>query len=166
MEWSVLATFAGVLVAAFGAAWAIVREQSPMRQLERVSAVLKDMPEGDSACESLEVVRRDLAKRINSAYRAPREWFFGIAAWAFRIGGWLVFVVAYGYAFLGLEALLPPTRDPRDYGAADWLELAAFFGIFAAVAGLLATQLFHIRNRNRRKWLDEHHANATHRTSV
>lgn len=166
MEWSVLATFAGVLVAAFGAAWAIVREQSVMRQLERVSAVLKDLPCDDPGRDHLVVVRADLAKRLNEGYRAPRIWGLALLASALRIFGAIVIAVGYVYAFIGLNSLLPPTADLRGYRSADWLGLSVVFVVIGAATFLIAAAVVGKRSQLRRGWLSRHSRDSADRSSV
>lgn len=166
MEWSVLATFAGVLVAAAGAAWAIVREQSVIRQLERVTAVLTDVPEGSPGHAHLVVVRADLARRLNETYRAPRHWFRAFAGWTFWILAALAFVLAYVYAYVGLTALLPLPVSRRDFTPRDWFELAGVFVGLSVGAFFLAGAALLGRSRKRRAWLDGHNADEADRPSV
>lgn len=166
MEWSVLATFAGVLIAAFGAAWAIVREQSLIRQLERVTAVLTDVPVGSPGYDDLVVVRAHLARRFNETYRAPREWARGFFGWTLRVAGALAFVLAYVYVFIGLNALLPRTRPFSDYRATDWLAIGGLFAALALGVFIAATLVMWGRSDRRRRWLIAHDPDEAHRPSV
>ena len=166
MEWSVLATFAGVLVAAAGAAWAIVREQSLMRQLERVSAVLKDVPEGSPGHAHLVVVRADLARRLNETYRAPRHWVLAFIGWALRIAGAMALVLAYVYGYIWIATVMPPTRPVSSYTALDWLQLAGTFAALATGVFLIAGLVSWKRSEKRREWLKSHRPDEADRPSV
>lgn len=166
MEWSVLATFAGVLVAAAGAAWAIVREQSLIRQLERVTSVLTDVPEGSPGYDHLVFVRADLARRLNETYRAPRHWLRAFVGWTLRLASGLAFALAYVYVYLGLNMLVPVARPGRDYSAANWLELAGVFGALACGVSVAASLTMWGRSERRRTWLRGHRPDEADRPSV
>lgn len=89
-----LIAIVGLLVGAAGGAWAIVREQSLIRQLERVTAVLKDTPDDASkARRDLEHIRNHLALRINRRYRAPRQRLELFNAWYFTLLGMGIAIV-------------------------------------------------------------------------
>lgn len=166
MEWSVLATFAGVLVAAAGAASAIVREQSLIRQLERVTAVLTDVREGSPGYDHLVVVRADLARRFNETYRAPRHWGRAFAGWTLRVAAALALVLTYVYVFTGLYTLMPRNRPVSDYSGSDWLELGGLFGALAVGVFIASGLVMWGRSERRRKWLNTHGPEEADRPSV
>jgi len=67
-----LTAIAGVLVTAALGAIAVVREQSAMRQLERITAILKDAPEGTITQRRLQLLQEHLTHRVSLQYRLPR----------------------------------------------------------------------------------------------
>ncbi|MFS0731035.1 hypothetical protein ABC270_13270 [Curtobacterium sp. 1P10AnD] len=67
-----LTAVAGVLVTAALGAIAVVREQSAMRQLERITAILKDAPEGTITQRRLQVLQEHLTHRVSLQYRLPK----------------------------------------------------------------------------------------------
>lgn len=162
--WSVIATFAGVLVAAIGAAWAIVREQSVLRQLERVSSILKDYPESDAGREDLEFVRGDLAKRLNKVYRAPYEWFAGFAGWVIGMFGAAALIMAYLFLVTAANQEWPTSHKHRQ--PADWVNLASFTGVLGAVAVVVSIAFFARRTSVRRKWLKQNAKDMTSREDL
>jgi hypothetical protein len=68
----VLTPLAAVLVTAVLGALGIAREQSAMRQLEWITAVLKDAGSKFPGREELVWLQEALAKRVNLQHRAPR----------------------------------------------------------------------------------------------
>lgn len=154
MQWSVVATFAGVLVAASAAAWGIVREQSVVRQLERLTAILKDIGEDEPSRAHLEFVRTDLAERLNTNYRAPREWLASFIGWTLRLAAWASFVIAYAAIAATLIAQIP--KPVRDGGPGTIIMVALLNAAVGGASLLLAAAFFRRRRVRRQRWLDDH----------
>jgi hypothetical protein len=150
MDWSVLATFAGVAVAAAGAAWAVVREQSVLRQLERVTAVLKDLPESSPAAPQLMFLQNSLARRLSRGYRAPKlywEQYFGWFALLLSIGMFASLVAT------AVRAALYSWTVMRMGAVADVI-LVGILLLFIAVAFLVGVRYLRRRTRTRNDWLE------------
>lgn len=157
MPWSVIATLAGVAVTALLGALAIVREQSVVRQLERVTALLKDTPEHAEGRSHLEWLRGDLSRRLNYQYRAPRQRFALFMGWfglLFGLGNLiaLYFLAAFRFASLATERL-----DP---GWAPWV---TYGGLVLVSIGLARSAYRGIVRRARRRirWILRHKQSAT-----
>lgn len=118
-----------VLVGAAGATWAVVREQSLMRQLERVTAILKDTPvEALEPRKDLEYLRDHLSRRINRRYRAPRERFRLFMGWYLTLAGvgtlvWTFLLVAMQWVS---QASPSPEAVPFAVAATVVLAIIAF----------------------------------------
>ena len=107
MDWSIIATFVTAGVGVWVAASAIVRERSPLRDLERITAVLKDTPADASRRPVLEAVRDDLSLLLNLRYRAPRFRYDRFVFWYCVLAVALLVVVFVLGVILGVEQLSP-----------------------------------------------------------
>ncbi|WIB69786.1 hypothetical protein [Curtobacterium sp. MCBD17_026] len=157
MDWAVVATFAGIGVTAVLGAFATVREQSPVRQLERVTAMLKDTPASTSARDDLEQLRDSLARRVLNGYRAPREgWMLTLSWLAFLYGGFFVVAGPVILAYNGLS-LVPGLSD----APWQWMIMGAALGGGGWFLYVQGRGLFAVRHKIRTNWLK----NAKHTES-
>lgn len=146
--WATVASLAGVLVAAGGAAWAIAREQSLLRQLERITDILKDTEAAGSARADLEHVRDSLARRINLRYRAPRLRQEAFGSWYLILAGcgaWLIFV---GNGFVWATERVLQAHLP------GWVGVTST-GIVAIILAGLGAFWYAMRIRERERWVHE-----------
>ena len=155
MNWAaaapVLAPIAAVVVTAALGALGIAREQSAMRQLERVTAVLKETPEHAAARGQLEWLRDALAAHVNAQYRAPRHRFIQTVGWVTTLGGCGIGVWFYMVLALATERASP---DPAD--TPTWVALAIFFGLLIIAAAVWSGPWF-LRGRSaaREGWIEK-----------
>ena len=152
MNWGVLAPLAAVIVTAVLGAVAIAREQSAIRQLERVTIVLKDAESDFDGRQALLWLQTALAERVNRQYRAPRKRSALIYGWATRLAGWGVLLWVY-FVFSSVffrTVLTDEVGQPRV--GATW---AAVISI--TVLGFVGSAVgaFHLRKRERERaeWL-------------
>ena len=152
MDWGVVAPLAAVLVTAVLGALGIAREQSAIRQLERVTAVLKDAEDDFEGRAELIWLRNALAKRINLQYRAPRKRRVLLYGWATRLAGWgLLLWVYFVFSSVFFRVVLTDSvGQPRV--EATWAMVIAL-----AILGFVGSGVgaFHLRKRERQRteWL-------------
>lgn len=149
MDWAVVATFAGIGVTAVLGALTTAREQSPFRQLERVTAVLKDTPSGTAGRESLEVLRDELAERILNGYRAPREQRGLILAWIGMLYGAGLLIAGPTMVLLAVNELFPGDFLP------GWTRIVfgPVFFLLGVVMVRLSRRAFGLRQEHRALWV-------------
>jgi uncharacterized membrane protein (DUF485 family) len=111
MDWTVVAAFVGVLVPAALTALGIAREQSALRQLERVAAVLKDTADDVPGRPHLVWLHAALAERVNAQYRAPRYRPLQVLAWTMVLGGWSLAIYLYVIVLVAFVRATP--SDPH-----------------------------------------------------
>jgi len=152
VNWEVMAPFAAVVVTAALGAWGIAREQSAMRQLERVTAVLKDAGDDFEGRAELLWLQTALSRRVNRQYRAPQKRGVLFYAWALRIASlgmllWVYFVLTN--AFFS-RALTDEVGQPRV--GATWATIVAItvLGVLGAIVGALQLRR---REKERAEWL-------------
>lgn len=148
-----LSAIFGVVVAAAATFWSIYEGRGPLKKLERVSAIVKDMTEDAQGRIELQVVQADLARRINFAYRAPRQLFEVVFAWFSRVGGGVFLGIAYlTFVLAAMHSL------PRAMGF--WSLSGLGGGILYAAIGLalilLAEAALLRRKRSRMSWIEKH----------
>ena len=141
MDWSIVGGILAGAAAVWAAVYTLLRERAPMRELERVTAVLKDTPEGAAHRPHLEAVRDHLCLRINFAYRAPREFLLLSLGWTGLLGGLAMFVFVFILEFFG-EGATPA-----------WASLG--LGICTGVLVTLGRFALYSRWRVRRNWLND-----------
>jgi hypothetical protein len=96
MDWSVLGSLAGLIgagAALWAAAWAIVRERSPLRELERITSVLKETPDNAPRRRELEAVRDHLSLRLNIRYRVPPQTYLIFLSWTLIVASFIFFIL-------------------------------------------------------------------------
>lgn len=137
MDWSIVSSILVASVGLWGAFWAVSRERAPMRELERITIILKDTPDDAPKRAYLEGVRDHLSMRINHRYRAPRKAtelfsvFYGLFA---------------GTAFLVFYVLVRVTTSIEVTPASTWVTLGAVTAWFLA-AGFFAIKRMVARYR-------------------
>ncbi|GAA4265994.1 hypothetical protein [Frondihabitans peucedani] len=148
----------GVLVAAAATSWSILEARAPLRKLERVSAILKDMQDDDPGKESLLFLQQDLARRINRAYRAPRRGWDVALAWFLRVCGGLLVSTAYLVLVLWASRFIPRAAAPTVAGDLwTWLVYGA---VGVAMLGVASITLA-VRERARTAWIQSHDSAET-----
>jgi hypothetical protein len=157
MPWSVLATLAGVAVTALLGALAIVREESVVRQLERITALLKETPDDAEGRAHLEWLRKDLSRRLNYQYRAPRQrltLFMGWFGLLFGIGNLLAiyFLAAFKFATLTTTFLDPGWEPWIVYGTLALMSVGLARSAYRAIGR---------RARRRVRWILRHNSDAS-----
>ncbi|MCS6587146.1 hypothetical protein [Curtobacterium flaccumfaciens] len=160
MDWGVLASLAAVIVTAVLGALAIAREQSAMRQLERVTAVLKDTSQDFEGRQELLWLQSTLSTRVNLQYRAPRKRRVLIYGWATRLAGaglllWVYFVVTSAFVS---SALIDSGGQPRV--GATWAMLGVIVALGVAGTAVGARHLRR-RDRERRAWVEAASSDAS-----
>lgn len=152
MTWSVIATLAGVAVTAVLGTLAIVREQSVVRQLERVNAVLKDMPAEAAGYAHLEWLRGDLARRVNLQYRAPRQRYRLFWGWYGLVLGGLFLVI--GYAVMVALAIRSVPETPTPEPIPTWLSVLFFCAVTVSSFLMILLGMLFMRRRamSRLRW--------------
>lgn len=149
-----VAALAAVLVTAALGALGITREQSAIRQRERVTAVLKEMGSDAKGRDELEWLQGALARRVNLQYRAPRERSSMLAGWTGRLLG--SGLVLYTYFFLTTTFLASVTSD--DSGNLTPFGTAITLGAYT-VGGVAAILVGNLNLRQRRsirdRWVTE-----------
>ena len=152
MDLGVIAPLAAVIVTAVLGALGIAREQSAMRQLERVTVVLKEAGEDFEGRTELLWLQTALAKRLNQQYRAPRKRGMLLYGWAMRLAGWglltWVYFVLSGAFFQ--VVLTDSNGQPRV--AATW-GLVISFVVLGVLGSVVGTTSLRKRERDRREWL-------------
>ncbi len=152
MDWDVVAPLAAVFVTAVLGALGIAREQSAIRQLERVTAVLKDAEDDFEGRAELLWLRSALAKRINLQYRAPRKRRVLFYGWATRLAGWgLLIWVYFVFSSVIFRVVLTDSVGQPRVGA-TWAMVIAITVLGFVGSGVGA---FHLRKRERQRtdWL-------------
>jgi len=139
MDWSIVGTLLTAVVGVTVATWTVVRERSPLRELERITAVLKDTPEDAPRRRELEVIRDHLSQRLNARYRAPREVVGRFLAVYCMLSG----VLLGGFGFV-IVALAPEYSSP-----AALVIYAVFSGISVTIGALVLASI----RRYRKRWL-------------
>lgn len=162
MDLGVIAPVAAVIVTALLGALGIAREQSAIRQLERVTTVLKDAGDDFEGRSELLWLRAALAKRVNQQYRAPRKRGVLISGWAMRLAGWGLLLWVY---FVFSNVIF---RDVfTDSGGQPRIGLTWALVISILVLGVLGSAIgaagLRKRDRDREQWLatagsDQSHA--------
>jgi hypothetical protein len=162
VDWGVVAPVGAVIVTAVLGALGIAKEQSAIRQLERVTLVLKDTGDEYAGRSELLWLQGVLAKRVNQQYRAPRKRGVLIYGWAMRLAGWglllWVYLVVSGAIFR--LVLTDSVGQPRV--GATWALVISIvvLGVLGSAIGALVIRR---RERERAEWLvaagpDESHA--------
>jgi len=141
VDWSIIGGILAGAAAVWAAVYTLVRERAPMRELERVTAVLKDTPDQVAYRAYLEAVRDHLFLRINFAYRAPREVYLLTLGWTGLAGG-LLFFIFLVYVESGRETALP-----------TWASLA--LGLINGGIVAIGQLALYSRWRSRQKWLKD-----------
>lgn len=164
MSWTVIAAFAAPAVAASIGAWGLAREQSILRRLERVTAVLKETPESAQAREHLEWLRDDLARRLNIGYRAPRArealWW----GWALTVLGGAALAAIYILVIVAAASSVSASGHSATAG-----EGVLFFviSVIASFAVLIAGFVLIIRrNAKRELWAKNAGWDDTHSPTI
>lgn len=155
MTWTVLAALAGAFVTATLGALAIVREQSVIRQLERITAILKDTPDTVQGRANVEWVRDDLARRLNFQYRAPRQGSNLFIGWLGVLFGTGVLILVYaGLVFTGIAMAL--SGEAKTLPA--WISVTEVVVVAAIAIVLLRTGYGFLRRRARQRlrWVIRH----------
>jgi len=144
MDWSVLGSLAGLLgagAALWAAAWAIVRERSPLRELERITSILKDTPDDAPKRQELEAVRNHLSLRLNLRYRVPPQTPLIFLSWTLIVasfGAFILFIV-----LASIESTPMPIAFQLTYGFLNGAVLSVGYG------------LLYKWQQNRRVWAEE-----------
>ncbi|GAB2975867.1 hypothetical protein [Frigoribacterium salinisoli] len=141
MDWSIIGGILAGAAAVWAAVYTLVRERAPMRELERVTAVLKDTPKDALNRVDLEVVRDHLSLRINYGYRAPRGLGFLLLGWTGLLSGVVLFFVVFGVELTG-EQTLSTGRS-------------ILLGMMNGIVVALGQAALFARWRARNKWLEE-----------
>ncbi len=120
-----------------------------MRQLERVTAILKDTTESTAGRESLEALRDELAERILNSYRAPRERFALFYVWASALYGIGLLVAGVVWVFRAVGETFGEVELPI------WVFFAIGGGLIIVGIFLLRSSFEALRDRQkfRDKWL-------------
>ena len=164
MSWTVIAAFAAPAVAAVLGAWGIAREQSVIRRLERITAILKDTPKGAAAEAHLQWLRDDLARRLNIAYRAPREresqWF----GWALTVLGGSILAGIYILIVVAAAIASNTSEEPISAGQGVLTFVLIVVGAIASL--LFGFGLIIRRNKKRERWAEEAAADDTHSPKI
>lgn len=154
MNWGIVASFAAVAVTAVLGALGIAREQSAIRQLERVTAVLKDSEPTFQGRAELEWMRAALAKRVNNQYRAPRARGNLFWSWVSLLLGWGLLAGIYGIFVKALTDAATATNDGKVEGWGAWVVLS--IGIITGVGGAMTgARGLRARQALRDKWIKQ-----------
>lgn len=142
----------------------IAHEQSLIRRLERITAVLKDTPKGAAAETHLQWLRDDLARRLNIAHRAPRErdsqWF----RWALAVLGGSVLAGIYVLIVVAAAIASNSNDEPVSAGQGGFTFVLI---VAAAIASLLfGSALLIRRNKKRERWAEEVAADDPHSPKI
>lgn len=161
MNWTVLATFVSIAVTAILGFLAIAREGSLTRKLERVSAVLSDIPATSAATDHLTWLRDDLARRVNLRYRAPRELLALSVGWTFSVLGSLLLLSSWVLLILSAVAESGKVTKAESAAIAEargtfWIMLAIGF-----VSLLIGQVTIVIREARRNRWAAAARADET-----
>lgn len=154
MDWTIVAPISAVFVTAVLGALGISREQSVMRQLERVTAVLKDMPDNAEGRRDLEWLQTALARRVNNQYRAPRMRDDLAWGWLSRLSGWGLSLILYVLFFHAVQRA-SPSETPS--ALSGWITLA-FLALIAVGSAWAGSRRLRRRVNERQKWIVESHS--------
>jgi hypothetical protein len=152
MDLGVIAPLAAVIVTAVLGALGIAREQSAIRQLERVTVVLKEAGEHFEGRAELLWLQTALATRLNQQYRAPRKRGMLLYGWAMRLAGlglltWVCFVLSNA-----LFQVVLTDSNGQPGVAATWA-LVVLFVVLGVLGSVIGTISLRKRERDRRRWL-------------
>lgn len=134
MDWQGLAAILGLPIAALATTWAIVRDRSRIRLLERLTVSRATMTEGSRAQLITDRFIEDLVSELYFRYASPGN----------KVTSWLVFVVSYAGVIGCVFALLNYRNSEGDKIQA----LILFWTIYAvALSAAIAGMTLTIRNR-------------------
>lgn len=152
MDWGVLAPFAAVVVTAVLGAFGIAREQSAIRQLERVTAVLKDAGGDFDGRTELLWLQGALSKRVNRQYRAPRKRATLLYGWATRLAGWgLLLWIYFVLSSAFFKNVLTDSGGQPRVGA-TWSFVIAV-GVLGFLGSIVGAASLRKREKDRAAWL-------------
>lgn len=152
VDLGVIAPLAAVIVTAVLGALGIAREQSAMRQLERVTVVLKEAGKDFEGRAELLWLQTALAKRLNQQYRAPRKRGVLLYGWAMRLAGWGLLTWVYFVLSGALFQVVLTDSNGQPRVAATW-GLVISFVVLGALGSVIGTTSLRKRERDRREWL-------------
>ena len=164
MDLGVIAPLAAVIVTAVLGALGIAREQSAMRQLERVTVVLKEAGQDFEGRAELLWLQTALAKRLNRQYRAPRKRGVLLYGWAMRLAGWGLLTWVYFVLSDALFQVVLTDSNGQPRVAATW-SLIISFVVLGVIGSVIGTTSLRRRERDRRQWLNAagpHESDAPH----
>jgi hypothetical protein len=151
MDWSIIGGILAGGAAVWAAVYTLVRERAPMRELERVTAVLKDTPKDALNRVELEAVRDHLSLRINYGYRAPRELGFLVLGWTGLLGGVVLFFIVFSVELAG--------EQTASTG------LSILIGLLNGIVVVVGQGALFARWRARNRWLEEVLASGDNRST-
>jgi hypothetical protein len=164
MDLGGVSAFVGVCVAAVATIWTVYDGRAPLRRLERISNILKEVPAGSEAHNYLVFMQTDLARRINQNYRAPRKEVDAMMAWLLRVCGGLLSVSAYLALSTSIGAAVLPSVDgeSQTYSVGSWV----LFGMLGVLMLSLAAVALKRRRKERLLWISTHKADESHVTRL
>lgn len=163
MDIASVSALIATIAAAVATVWTVYEGRAPLRRLERISLIVKELPNGNDARRELEIVQTSLARRINHSYRAPRRLFELALAWLLRLCGGILVGSSYVWATATAGTYIP-SPDPGTSGA-SW-GLWALYGGFGLVFLAVAALVLWSRQNSRLKWLTSHGPSATKRPEI
>lgn len=153
MNWAIVATFVGIGVTAVLGAITAAHEQSPMKQLERVTALLKDTPSDAAERRQLTWLRDELSRRVNEQYRAPTDRYgLGLGSVIGIYGAGLVVFLFPILINLWTKDWTPPQNLSVGVQSLMYGALLVGGGVLAA----FGRKTLKLRNLRRRQWVAEH----------
>lgn len=152
MDWGVVAPVSAVIVTAVLGALGIAREQSAIRQLERVTAVLKDTNDDFDGRPELRWLQGELASRVKQQYRAPRKRSELIYGWGLRFGGWGLLIWVYFVISSAFFQQVLTDRNGQPRLGATWALIISIFAL-GVLGSIVGAAILRKRERDRVHWL-------------
>lgn len=100
-----------------------------MRQLERVTVVLREAGDKFEGRAELLWLQTALAKRLNQQYRAPRMRRVLLYGWAMRLAGWGLLTWLYFVLSDALFQVVLTASNGQPRVAAAWALVTSFVGL-------------------------------------